>query len=251
MKNILICLFGSLFLSACENIKVVPESSDAAPSKQVDTSNIPNAIPKNEPKSRYGNSPVYEVFGQHYTVMNSSGGYRERGVASWYGKKFHGNLTSNREPYDMYAMTAAHKSLPLPSFVRVTNLANQRSVVVRVNDRGPFHGDRLIDLSYAAAWKLGYVEQGTANVKIEALTVPAPESLPQPKYYVQLAASATHESALNHQPKLSEQGYSSEIHQEDGFYKLRLGPLDSPIAAERLRRKLREQEHPQAFVIAL
>lgn len=129
-----------------------------------------DAVPRPEAKSSYGNSPVYEVFGKRYTVMDSSYGYKERGVASWYGKKFHGNLTASREPYDMYAMTAAHKSLPLPSYVRVRNLRNNKSVVVRVNDRGPFVHNRIIDLSYSAALRLDMVRDGTSLVEVEALS---------------------------------------------------------------------------------
>ena len=136
---------------------------------------LPNdAVPRPEAKSRYGNSPVYEVFGKRYRVMESSHGYRERGVASWYGKKFHGNLTSNREPYDMYAMTAAHKSLPLPTYVRVRNLRNNKSVVVRVNDRGPFAHNRIIDLSYSAALKLDMIRDGTSLVEVEAISFDEP-----------------------------------------------------------------------------
>ena len=123
-----------------------------------------DAVPRPEPRSKYGNGPVYEVFGKNYTVMKSSNGYKERGVASWYGKKFHGRLTSNREPYDMYMMTAAHKTLPLPTYVRVRNLSNDRSIIVRVNDRGPFVHNRIIDLSYAAALKLDVVTSGTGGV---------------------------------------------------------------------------------------
>jgi rare lipoprotein A len=117
---------------------------------------------------------VYEVFGKQYTVMPTSSGYRERGVASWYGTKFHGNLTSSREPYDMYEMTAAHKTLPLPTYVRVRNLSNGRSVVVKVNDRGPFVHNRIIDLSYAAAMKLDMVTSGTGLVEVEAITFDDP-----------------------------------------------------------------------------
>jgi peptidoglycan lytic transglycosylase len=128
-----------------------------------------DAVPRPEPRSRYGNGPVYEVFGERYKVMDSSAGFRQRGVASWYGTKFHGNLTAMREPYDMYAMTAAHKSLPLPTYVRVRNLRNDRSVVVRVNDRGPFVDNRIIDLSYSAALKLDMIRDGTCLVEIEAI----------------------------------------------------------------------------------
>ncbi len=133
-----------------------------------------DAVPREEPKSRYGNAPLYEVFGKRYRVMESSRGYSERGVASWYGRKFHGRLTSSREPYDMYAMTAAHKSLPLPTYVRVRNLRNDKSVVVRVNDRGPFVNNRIIDLSYAAALKLDMIESGTSLVEVTAISFDEP-----------------------------------------------------------------------------
>ena len=130
----------------------------------------PDAIPRDEPPSRYGNGPVYEVFGKRYNVMPSSAGYSERGVASWYGRKFHGRLTSSREHYDMYEMTAAHKTLPLPTYVRETNLRNSKSIVVRVNDRGPFVHNRIIDLSYAAAAKLDMIRDGTSLVEVTAIT---------------------------------------------------------------------------------
>ena len=146
-----------------------PEPSDSAPTMPPDVSGISDAVPKVEAKSRYGNPPVYEVLGKRYTVLKSSAGYAERGVASWYGTKFHGRRTSSGEPYDMYAMTAAHKSLPLPTYVRVTNLRNHRSAVLRVNDRGPFHSDRIIDLSYTAAIKLGILADGTGLVEVVAI----------------------------------------------------------------------------------
>ncbi|MCH9694320.1 MAG: septal ring lytic transglycosylase RlpA family protein [Gammaproteobacteria bacterium] len=133
-----------------------------------------NAVPRPEARSKYGNGPVYEVLGKRYTVMPSSSNYQERGVASWYGKKFHGRLTSNREPYDMYAMTAAHKTLPLPTYVKVRNLRNDKSIIVRVNDRGPFVHNRIIDLSYAAALKLDMVRDGTSLVEVTAIDFDAP-----------------------------------------------------------------------------
>lgn len=149
--------------------------SDGPPSGSVTIPELPgDAVPRPEPRSKYGNGPLYEVFGETYRVMDSSDGYRERGVASWYGKKFHGNLTSMREPYDMYAMTAAHKTLPLPSYVRVRNLRNGKSIVVRVNDRGPFAHNRIIDLSYAAALKLDMIRDGTSLVEIQAVGPGAP-----------------------------------------------------------------------------
>ena len=132
-------------------------------------------------RSKYGNMPLYEVFGKRYYVMQSSLGYRQRGTASWYGKKFHGRKTSSGETYNMYAFTAAHKSLPLPTNVRVTNLRNGKSIVVRVNDRGPFVGDRIIDMSYAAARQLDMITQGTAPVEIVALNErPGYSATPQP-----------------------------------------------------------------------
>jgi rare lipoprotein A len=126
-------------------------------------------VPRYEPRSRNGNPPFYDVMGKRYFVLSSSVGYVERGVASWYGPGFHKVRTSTGEPYDMYAMTAAHKTLPLPAYVRVTNLQNGRSIVVRVNDRGPFVGNRIIDLSYTAASKLDMLRNGTAMVEVRSL----------------------------------------------------------------------------------
>jgi rare lipoprotein A len=136
----------------------------------------PDAVPKVEPKSKYGNPASYVVFGKRYKTKTSSAGHVERGVASWYGKKFHGRRTSSGERYDMYAMTAAHKSLPLPTYAKVTNLENGRTAVVKINDRGPFHGDRVIDLSYSAARKLGVVSKGTAVVEVRAIDPRKPDS---------------------------------------------------------------------------
>ncbi|SIQ16846.1 septal ring lytic transglycosylase RlpA family protein [Solilutibacter tolerans] len=147
-----------------------PGVADTVPSYIPNVDAIPEPEVREEPRSRYGNRSPYKVLGKSYTVLDRPHGYVERGKASYYGNKFHGRRTSNQEVYDMYAFTAAHRSLPLPSYARVTNLDNGKSVVVRVNDRGPFHSGRLIDLSYAAAVKLGYRERGTANVEVRALT---------------------------------------------------------------------------------
>lgn len=146
-----------------------PHVADSAPDEIHDVDAIPEPEVKAEPRSRVGNRS-YAVLGKRYQIRDSADGYVEAGMASYYGKKFHGRLTSNQEVYDMYAFSAAHKSLPLPSYVRVTNLANGKSVVVRVNDRGPFHAGRVIDLSFAAATKLGFTKQGTARVEVQALT---------------------------------------------------------------------------------
>ena len=148
-----------------------------------DIDHIPDAVPHIEPRSALGNPPFYEVDGHRYVVLHSAAGYVERGVASWYGPGFDGLRTATGEPYDMFAMTAAHKTLPLPCYARVTNLDNGRSVIVRINDRGPFVANRIIDLSYAAAAKLGMIRNGTAFVQVQTLTSPfthAPESVSVP-----------------------------------------------------------------------
>ena len=136
---------------------------------------VPDAVPRYEPRSMYGNPPFYDVFGKRYFVLSSSADYVERGVASWYGPGFHKERTSTHEPYDMYGMSAAHKTLPLPCYARVTNLQNGRSIVVRVNDRGPFVGNRIIDLSYTAAAKLDMLRNGTAMVEVRTV---GPASVP-------------------------------------------------------------------------
>ena len=143
---------------------------DHGPEYDVKLDDVPDLIPKNEPRSRGGNKSPYEVWGKKYWVMDSAAGFSDSGMASWYGKKFHGHKTSNGEIYDMYQYSAAHKSLPIPTYLRVTNLDNGLQVIVRVNDRGPFHGDRIVDLSYAAAAKLDYHKKGLARVKIETIT---------------------------------------------------------------------------------
>jgi rare lipoprotein A len=155
-----------MLLGACGTVS----NNDSAPKRAPDVSHVPNAVPKAEPLSRYGNPAQYEVFGKRYYTMKTGQGYHERGVASWYGTKFHGKRTSSGEPYDMYAMTAAHKTLPLPTYVEVTNVNNGRKVIVKVNDRGPFHGNRIIDLSYSAAKKLDIISKGTGLVEVRAIT---------------------------------------------------------------------------------
>ena len=151
-------------------VPAAPPKAAAVPPPPADLASIPDAVPRVEPRSRYGNPASYVVFGQRYVLRPSAEGYVERGTASWYGPGFHAARTSSGEPYDMYAMTAAHKTLPIPVFARVTNLRNGRSVVVRINDRGPFVADRLIDLSYTAAWKLDMLRNGTAPVEVRVLT---------------------------------------------------------------------------------
>lgn len=170
-----------LLLAGCAGPTVPEVSRDAPP--LVDKPGLAeqaDPVPRWEPTARAGNKSPYMVFGKTYHVMPSAVGFVDEGNASWYGRKFHGRATSNGERYDMFALTAAHRSLPLPTWLRVTNLANGRSTVVRVNDRGPFHADRILDLSYGAAVKLGFAEQGVAQVRIEAITPPRP-GLPEPR----------------------------------------------------------------------
>jgi rare lipoprotein A len=161
----------SIVLYACSfGSSVVSRDRGPRPGS-IDVSGIPDAVPKNEPRSKYGNPPSYVVNGKRYYVMQSGRNFTEKGIASWYGEKFHGRRTSSGETYDMYAMTAAHKSLPLPSYVEVTNLENGRKIIVKVNDRGPFHENRIIDLSYTAASKLDILRNGTGWVEIRSIGV--------------------------------------------------------------------------------
>jgi rare lipoprotein A len=179
-----LCLFVAAELAACfgtrrepEPATPVPTAPPAPPAPTTGTlppppDTVPDVVPRAEPRSHYGNPPFYDVFGKRYYVLSSSVGYVERGVASWYGPGFHKVRTSTGEPYDMYAMTAAHTTLPLPTYVRVTNLQNGRSIVVRVNDRGPFVDNRIIDLSYTAAAKLDMLRNGTAIVEVSSIEPP-------------------------------------------------------------------------------
>lgn len=174
-----------LLLTACAGAPRRPavptvRSPTVVPARPSDLESIPDAVPRYEPRSPFGNPPFYQVDGRRYTVLASAAGYVERGVASWYGTQFHGLRTATGEPYDMFAMTAAHKTLPLPCYARVTNLSNGRSVVVRINDRGPFVANRIIDLSYTAAIKLDMIRTGTAFVQVQTLTAdsPFPVSIP-------------------------------------------------------------------------
>lgn len=144
-------------------------NSDAYPELPPDVSDVPDAVPRVEPRSASGNRPTYQVWGKTYHVLADPTGYEKRGTASWYGQKFHGYATASGEIYDMYKMSAAHRSLPLPTYARVTNTDNGRSVIVKINDRGPFHSDRLIDLSYAAAARLDILGNGTGHVEVEAI----------------------------------------------------------------------------------
>ena len=248
----LIVLMVAAALAGCGSNEV----KDSAPrSGSVRIPDLPDdPVPRPLPRSKYGNGPEYEVFGKRYTVMPTSSGYKERGVASWYGTKFHGNLTSSREPYDMYEMTAAHKSLPLPTYVRVRNLSNGRSVIVKVNDRGPFVHNRIIDLSYAAAMKLDMVTSGTSLVEVEAITFddptgahpvrkttppePEPVAAPAPtqqridedRIFLQVGAFGSRENAERLLSELKGANILAAFIVEDtsvspSLYRVRIGPI--------------------------
>lgn len=272
---------GSLSGGKIDTGKPLPGSrysmrKDAPPESDVDVSNIPNAVPRNEPYSRGGNKSPYQVWGKTYHVLDTHKGYSEQGSASWYGRKFHGHKTSNGEIYDMYGMTAAHKSLPIPSYVKVKNLDNGREVIVRVNDRGPFHSDRIIDLSYAAAKKLKYKDKGTARVQITAISVnssgsysipsrqnqPVIESKPldnvQPAstsgdYFVQVGAFSNEDKAKGFVQDVNVRlGMGASI-QSDGRgllarHKVLIGPFPNRNSAENNLDRVKRQGFFGAFI---
>jgi rare lipoprotein A len=288
-KQIAIFTFATLVLTACgsapqrpietrstpapiEDRSVSSQAAPAAPAPggyltgdgpgtdtPANVDDIPDAIPKSEPLHRYANRP-YVALGKTYTPLTTSGNFKERGIASWYGKKFHGQRTSIGETYDMYAMTAAHPTLPIPSYARVTNVATKKSVVVRVNDRGPFLHERVMDLSYTAAHKLGIVSNGSSEVEIESVTanadtnvlakaepvqskplekiepaanspLPAANTAVSSNIYLQLGAFKTQEAAENFVAKmradLGEVGKQISVFVKDGLTRVHLGPYTS------------------------
>lgn len=205
-------------------------------------------VPIKEPLSRYGNPSDYRVGGHKYQVMKNSSGYKMRGVASWYGKKFHKQRTSSGEPYDMYVMSAAHKTLPLPTYIKVKNLDNGREAVVKVNDRGPFHGNRIIDLSYAAALKLGVFPKGTANVEIETLMGPKGDG----HYYLQAGAFSTEISAKQLKARLARLTSSPVFieHYKKHFI-VKVGPFDNKSISDNLKTKLAKNGVSGSFSVVI
>jgi rare lipoprotein A len=231
-----------------------PERSKPPP-PPVNINDIPDAVPRIEPRSRSGNPLSYEQFGKRYVILASSEGYKERGVASWYGPDFHTRRTSSGEPYDMYAMTAAHKTLPIPAYARVTNLTNGRSVVVRINDRGPFVDNRIIDLSYTAAHKLDMTRAGTAFVEVEVITpgsavesvrglAPAtpPDPLAPSRLYLQAGAFGVAANATQMVERLRKAGVGNVLVREPdaavNLYRVRVGPIANVAAFDILAAEL-------------
>lgn len=261
LRAALLLTLTGLLLSGCSLLPFGGRASndDYAPSADEipeDVLNTPDAVPTNEPRSKNGNPKTYTVFGETYSVMRSAAGFKQRGYASWYGKKFHGRKTANGETYDIFAMTAAHKTLPLPTFVRVTNLGNGKTVIVRVNDRGPFHSDRIIDLSYTAAAKLGVIGHGTAQVEIAAITpgddIPEPpppskaEMVPVTRSgYLQVAAYKDPINAIALRDELRRNDIGPlEIRIGDGnppIHRLMVGPFENEQAAATTRQQLADR----------
>jgi rare lipoprotein A len=205
-----------------------------------DLAEIPDAQPRAEPLHRYANRP-YKVFGNEYVPLARVQPFRQQGIASWYGRRFHGHKTASGETYDMYAMTAAHPTLPIPSYARVTNPANGRSVVVRINDRGPFHAARIVDLSYAAAHRLGYIQAGSARVELEAI-VPGQHAA---GVYLQLGAFRSRENADSLQARLARElaGLHEAMHvmASGSLWRLQIGPYGSREAARSVAQRIESQ----------
>ena len=246
MRGTASAVVAAALLAACSSKPARPPNDDAYPdlaSVPKDVHALPDATPKAEPRSRYGNPKAYEVMGERYFVLNSAEGYKERGRASWYGTKFHGRRTSSGEPYDMYQMTAAHKTLPLPTYVRVTRKSNGRSVVVRVNDRGPFHTGRIIDLSYAAAARLDLLKEGSAEVVVEALDPGAPVQAAPATPFLELASTDDPIYAVAVREDASGLGVGAvEIRSfergDDMLYRVLAGPFRDGASLEAARRQL-------------
>lgn len=288
-------ILASLVLAGCSSSPKAPSapdhssrytlSQDVGPSEDFDVSDLEDAQPRYEEPRAAGNRSPYTVWGKQYTVMSSAEGYVQRGTASWYGKKFHGHKTSNGEIYDMYAMSAAHKSLPIPGYAKVTNLDNGRSVVVRVNDRGPFHGDRLIDLSWAAAKKLDFLDRGTARVEVASINVrpdgrmylagepwgnagggagggnDQPQSSQQPvvltegrAIFVQLGAFSRVEPARKLRDEVSQLTEQTvrvkPVDTASGrFHRVQVGPFRDASLATREQKKLQSEGFRQAMIL--
>jgi rare lipoprotein A len=226
---------------------------------------LPDPVPRVEPKSARGNPKTYKVFGKTYQTWDSAAGYYATGLASWYGRKFHGRSTSSGEPYDMLQLTAAHRSLPIPTYVRVTNLDNGRSTLVRVNDRGPFHNDRIIDLSFAAAYKLGFADRGTARVRLEVWAPPdepttrargdqqlAEQPAPLRQYVLQAGAFRNLAAADALKERLAsltgERAYVVRVDNDD-LYRVRLGPVAGDAEAQRIRAMIIAANHGEPMIL--
>jgi len=260
MRNFLVLIPFLLLLAGCIS------QQDGLPRnyRSFDASDIPNAVLRVEPKSRYGNPRSYVVFGKRYYVLKSARCYRAKGIASWYGTAFHQRLTSSGERYSMYKMTAANKVLPLPTYVRVTNLKNGRKIIVKVNDRGPFHANRIIDLSFAAAKKIGMLATGTALVEVEAIDPRHPNAIcgsgrqahreVHPRIYLQLGAFSTKHHADSLANRLVHYArrpiHVVIVKTKHGYiYKVQIGPLKDVTIADTLTARLKAKGFGDAFAV--
>lgn len=252
--------WAALFLCACQHVSDDAHTmgqhgyrnqqasmKDGAPKGPM-PQHIEAAKPVVEAYSRYGNPDLYLINGRKYEILRTAHGYKARGVASWYGTKFHDKRTSSGDAYNMYAMTAAHKTLPLPSYVRVKNLDNGKMVVVRINDRGPFRHDRLIDLSYAAASKLGLLPKGTAHVEVEALSLAGAKTA---NYYIQAGAYAKPVYANAMRDKIKKKLANAPVFVEKfkNAYVVRLGPIASKQVMDNTKRKLTQMGFSGAYAL--
>ncbi len=291
MKRLAILATASAFLGACvtappptgtqKDPNGAPGSDryslqqDTAPHQHRDVSALPEPVPKQEPRSKYGNMESYSVWGKTYHVLPDAKGYIAEGNASWYGQKFHGHRTSSGEAFDMYQFTAAHRSLPLPTYVRVTNLDNGKNLVVRVNDRGPFHDNRIIDLSWAAAVRLGIDQAGTGRVRVEALSAndektpgstvptavraavdsPPPNTASTPssaqRLYLQAGAFQDRSSAERLRQSLREQlGLEAEIREQQPLFRVWLGPYQDDLSRQQMRQQVADAGFDRPMPIA-
>ncbi|MFV2060962.1 MAG: septal ring lytic transglycosylase RlpA family protein [Gammaproteobacteria bacterium] len=249
-------------VTSCASRNPFSPGKDSAPNGHFDASHIQDAVPKHEPRSASGNPASYIVNGKRYYVLKSAKNYRKKGIASWYGKKFHGRSTSSGEKYNMYGMTAAHKNLPLPSYVRVTNLKNKRSIIVKVNDRGPFHANRIIDLSYAAATKLNIISTGTGIVEVRTIDPTDYKKSQQGKstkskqtqntksnikndyiMYLQVGAFISNTNAQQLFNKLTHRfnnvRINSKTTNKQRIYRVQIGPIYSVVEADKLALKVK------------
>jgi rare lipoprotein A len=259
------------------------KDKDWGPGDEIDMSHVPDAVPRYELRTIAGNKNPYTILGKTYVLLDDERTYKKRGIASWYGYKFNGERTSNGELYDMFSMTAAHKTLPIPSYVRVTNLDNRASVVVRINDRGPFHDNRIIDLSYAAAQRLGITQKGTGKVEVEILV---PEDDPRPPLvkrkskaavstatssqnnlylprardlpvsYLQIAAFGVESSAQQYSKNIVDQltypvviSSSTATGDQPIVYRVRIGPFRDAQSIEAARNQLQKINILQSYVV--
>ncbi len=229
--------------------------NDTAPQSPISVKHIEDAHPRYEARSLSSNKD-YTLFNKKYLIVKEPKNFTQEGVSSWYGNKFHGHKTSNGEVYDMYSMSAAHKTLPIPSYVKVTNKDNNKTAIVRINDRGPFHEGRIIDLSFAAATKLDVIKTGTANVQIEYIFIEKPttsqdwNTISSNLYYIQMIAVKNNESAKKSALLLEKEfNTTSNILKSDSIFRVRLGPFLDRDIADKVLLNVKKSSYPTAFII--